>query len=120
MQNKIRVGIIGGAGYTGGELIRLLLNHPYAELAFAHSKSNAGNPVGSVHRDLEGETKIKFTDTLQSSDVIFLCMGHGEAHKFLSESNIEKSAKIIDLSQDFRLSENAVVGDRNFVYGLPE
>jgi len=119
MGSKIKVGIIGGAGYTGGETIRLLLNHPNAELTFIHSRSNAGNPLYSAHLDLQGETELKFTDTLQQNvDVIFLCLGHGESKKFLQENPVENTIKIIDLSQDFRLGES--VNGRNFVYGLPE
>lgn len=117
--NKIRVGIIGGAGYTGGETIRLLLNHPNAELTFIHSRSNAGNPLYSAHSDLQGETELKFTDTLQQDvDVVFLCLGHGESKKFLHENQIDSKIKVIDLSQDFRLGES--VNGRTFIYGLPE
>lgn len=123
----IKVGIIGGAGYTGGELIRLLVNHPNAEITFIDSKSNAGKPVSSVHQDLVGETDLSFSDknlinNLPLADVIFLCTGHGEARKFL-EANIEHikaETKIIDLSNDFRLSAKSSIGDRQFVYGLPE
>jgi N-acetyl-gamma-glutamyl-phosphate reductase len=116
---KIRTGIIGGAGYTGGETIRLLLNHPEVELAFVHSRSNAGNPLYSAHPDLLGETAILFTDIIQQQvDVIFLCLGHGESKKFLEENKINPSVKIIDLSQDFRLGDS--VPGREFVYGLPE
>src|SRR5688572_3209862 len=119
MASKIKVGIIGGAGYTGGETIRLLLNHPNAELTFIHSRSNAGNPLFSAHPDLQGETDLKFTDTLQQNvDVVFLCLGHGESKKFLQENPIDSKVKIIDLSQDFRLGES--VNGRTFVYGLPE
>lgn len=118
---KIRVGIAGGAGYTGGELIRILLNHPNAELAFVHSKSNAGNLLSDVHTDLLGETEIKFTSSLSGDiDVLFLCMGHGESVKFLSENNIGDKIKVIDLSQDFRLSSRQSSGVRQFIYGLPE
>ncbi len=116
---KINVGIIGGAGYTGGETIRLLLNHPYATLTFVHSRSNAGNPLHSAHPDLLGDTSLHFTDTIhQDVDVIFLCLGHGESKKFLQDNSISTSIKIIDLSQDFRLGEN--LPGRTFVYGLPE
>lgn len=115
---KIKVGIVGGAGYTGGETIRLLLNHPNTELKFVHSRSNAGNPLHHSHSDLIGETELTFTDTLQEVDVLFLCLGHGESKKFLQESSIPAATKVIDLSQDFRLGETA--GDRIFVYGLPE
>lgn len=117
--NTIKAGIIGGAGYTGGETIRLLLNHPNIELVFVHSRSNAGNPLYSAHPDVLGDTELKFTDSLQHDvDVIFLCLGHGESKKFLQDNVFKSSIKIIDLSQDFRLGENT--GDRSFVYGLPE
>jgi N-acetyl-gamma-glutamyl-phosphate reductase len=125
MSKNIKVGIIGGAGYTGGELIRLLINHPQAEIAFVHSKSNAGNPVHKVHADLIGETSLQFTDDLTplekgGVDVIFLCVGHGEARKFLSEYAVADNIKIIDLSQDFRLNKQSAIGNKQFVYGLPE
>ena len=117
----IKTGIIGGAGYTGGELIRLLLNHPLAEIVFVHSKSNAGNPLYKVHGDLIGETDLRFTEKLDDQiDLLFLCVGHGEAEKFLKENKIDASIKVIDLSQDFRLHKNSFIGDRNFIYGLPE
>jgi N-acetyl-gamma-glutamyl-phosphate reductase len=116
---KIRAGIIGGAGYTGGETIRLLLNHPQVELVFVHSRSNAGNTLHSVHPDLIGETDLKFTDNLQQEvDVMFLCLGHGESKKFLEANAIKASVKVIDLSHDFRLGDT--VPGREFVYGLPE
>jgi N-acetyl-gamma-glutamyl-phosphate reductase len=119
MATKIKVGIVGGAGYTGGELIRILLNHPAAEISFVHSKSNAGNFLYKVHKDLQGDTDIKFSSSLsQKIDVLFLCVGHGDAVKFLSENKIDAKIKIIDLSQDFRLGES--VNKRKFVYGLPE
>jgi len=117
----IRIGIIGGAGYTGGELLRILINHPRAEIIFVHSNSNAGKPVSDVHADLIGDTDIRFSDTLsQDIDVLFLCVGHGDARKFLDANPIAERIKIIDLSQDFRLSQNSVHGNRKFVYGLPE
>lgn len=117
----IKVGIIGGAGYTGGELIRLLINHPQVEIAFVHSKSNAGNPISKVHADLLGETDLKFTDKLSDKvDVVFLCIGHGEAKKFLEENKIADKIKIIDLSHDFRLTRNSKLKTRSFIYGLPE
>ncbi|MEK6616583.1 MAG: N-acetyl-gamma-glutamyl-phosphate reductase, partial [Bacteroidota bacterium] len=104
----------GGAGYTGGELIRILLNHPNAEIIFVHSKSNAENLLSDVHTDLLGETEIKFSSSLSKDiDVLFLCLGHGESVKFLSINKISDKIKIIDLSHDFRLTSN-------FVYGLPE
>jgi N-acetyl-gamma-glutamyl-phosphate reductase len=116
---KIKVGIIGGAGYTGGETIRLLLNHPYADLIFVHSRSNAGNPLYVAHPDLLGETSLTFTDSIdQDVDVIFLCLGHGESKKFLQANSFKGSVKIIDLSQDFRLGDS--LPGRKFIYGLPE
>ncbi len=125
MENKIRAGIIGGAGYTGGELIRLLLLHPQVELCYIHSNSNAGNPLSQVHTDLAGETALCFTgDTeLPASgelDVLFLCVGHGAAKQYLAAHHVHASTKIIDLSQDFRLAAHAESGGRSFVYGLPE
>lgn len=119
MANKIKIGIIGGAGYTGGELIRILLNHPEVEIIFVNSKSNADHFLYEVHKDLQGETSMKFTSVIDKKiDVLFLCVGHGEAIKFLSENKIDEKIKIIDLSQDFRLGET--VQKRKFVYGLPE
>lgn len=116
---RFRAGIIGGAGYTGGETIRLLLNHPDVELTFVHSRSNAGNPLYAVHQDLLGETTLTFSDSIaENVDVIFLCLGHGESRKFLEATPLPESAHIIDLSQDFRLGES--VKGRDFVYGLPE
>ena len=121
MASKIKVGIVGGAGYTGGELLRLLLNHPYAEIAFINSGSNAGNPVSKIHADLVGETDLLFTADLSNDiDVLFLCVGHGDAVKFLAANSIDEKTKIIDLSQDFRLLNKATTGNRTFVYGLPE
>ncbi len=117
----IKAGIIGGAGYTGGEMIRLLINHPLVTVSFVHSSSNAGNPVSKIHKDLEGETTLVFTDKPEEAiDVLFLCVGHGDARKFLEANTIAAGIKIIDLSQDFRLQANAVFGERQFVYGLPE
>lgn len=119
MANKIKAGIIGGAGYTGGETLRLLLNHPNVDITFVHSRSNAGNYLYQVHPDLLGETELKFTDSLShEADVVFLCLGHGESKKFLSENKISDSTRVIDLSQDFRLGDS--LPGRNFVYGLPE
>ncbi|HEY0656629.1 MAG TPA: N-acetyl-gamma-glutamyl-phosphate reductase [Chryseosolibacter sp.] len=115
---KIKAGIIGGAGYTGGETIRLLLNHPSVELSFVHSRSNAGNPLHSAHPDLIGETSVLFSDSIGKADVIFLCLGHGESKKFLQENKIDAAARVIDLSHDFRLGDS--VEGRTFVYGLPE
>jgi len=119
MASKLKVGIVGGAGYTGGETIRLLLNHPDVTLTFVHSRSNAGNPLHEVHPDLLGDTDLTFSDHIvPGADVIFLCLGHGESKKFLQENPLEAKAKVIDLSQDFRLGETS--GARSFVYGLPE
>lgn len=121
MANKIKVGIIGGAGYTAGELIRILLHHPGAAISFVHSKSNAGNFVYSIHQDLVGETELKFAAEWNSEiDVLFLCLGHGESAKFLTHNNIADAVKIIDLANDFRLNEKSSIGNRHFVYGLPE
>lgn len=121
MANKIRAGIVGGAGYTGGELIRILLNHPGAAISFVHSKSNAGKAVHAVHGDLVGETDMVFADGLNLEiDVLFLCVGHGDAKKFLEENRIDEKTKVIDLSKDFRLSRHSATSERNFVYGLPE
>ena len=113
----IKVGIIGGAGYTAGELIRLLLHHPEAEIAFVHSTSNAKNLLTDVHEGLLGETEMKFTDRLplKSVDVLFLCMGHGKSAEFLAEHQVPQSVKVIDLAQDFRIA-----GTHDYVYGLPE
>jgi N-acetyl-gamma-glutamyl-phosphate reductase len=117
----IKAGIIGGAGYTGGELIRLLINHPGVEMSFVHSSSNAGNPLYKVHGDLIGETSMRFTDKLDEAvDVLFLCVGHGEAAKFLAANKVASHTRVIDLSQDFRLHKNSGNGNREFVYGLPE
>lgn len=130
MQQKISAGIVGGAGYTGGELIRLLIHHPYTTVSFIHSRSNAGQPVHAVHQDLVGDTDLVFSGELRNDvDVLFLCVGHGEAKKFLAENTIDHRIKVIDLSQDFRLQENATFNPptqgsggqgRQFVYGLPE
>ncbi len=121
----IKAGIIGGAGYTGGELIRLLIHHPYVTVSFIHSRSNAGKPVYEVHKDLIGETDLKFTGELPNSPlgdggIWFLCLGHGESEKFIAENKIDDSVKIIDLTNDFRLNQKSKVGNRQFVYGLPE
>jgi len=118
---SIRVGIIGGAGYTGGELIRLLIHHPGTSVSFIHSRSNAGKPVHAVHQDLLGDTDLKFSGELNNDvDVLFLCLGHGESKKFLAENKIADEVKVVDLANDFRLTSNQQQGTRNFVYGLPE
>ena len=112
-----KVGILGAAGYTGGELIRLLLNHPQAEIVFANSESNAGNLVSDVHEGLIGETDLRFTSEMpfDQVDVVFFCFGHGKSEQFLKEHTIPANVKIIDMAQDFRIK-----GDHDYVYGLPE
>ena len=120
-KGNIKVGIIGGAGYTGGELIRLLIHHPDTSVSFIHSRSNAGKPVSSVHQDLLGDTDLKFSGDLNDDiDVLFLCLGHGESKKFLEENNLAEKVKIIDLANDFRLAQSSKLAARSFVYGLPE
>ena len=125
----VKVGILGAAGYTGGELIRLLINHPEAEIVFANSESNAGNLVAEVHEGLYGETDLKFTAEMpfDQVDVIFFCFGHSKSEAFLKEHNVPENVKIIDLAQDFRLAPETVVATQqptpaahDFVYGLPE
>ncbi|MBO7120226.1 MAG: N-acetyl-gamma-glutamyl-phosphate reductase [Bacteroidaceae bacterium] len=113
----IRIGILGAAGYTGGELIRVLLGHPQAEIVFANSESNAGNPVSDVHEGLLGETDLCFTSEMpfDQVDVVFFCFGHGKSEQFLREHQIPSGVRIIDLAQDFRIA-----GEHDFVYGLPE
>ena len=113
----IKVGILGAAGYTGGELIRLLLNHPEAEIVFVNSESNAGNLVSDVHEGLLGDTELRFTDEMpfDQVDVVFFCFGHGKSEAFLKEHTIPENVKIIDLAQDFRIT-----GSHDYVYGLPE
>ena len=118
---KINIGIVGGAGYTGGELLRVLVRHAQVEICFVHSTSSAGQLISLVHTDLLGDTDLVFTSSLQDNiDILFLCLGHGEAVKFLASNIISPKIKIIDLSQDFRLAASSKQGDRNFVYGLPE
>jgi len=114
----VRVGIVGGAGYTGGELLRLLLQHPAVKIAFVQSRSQAGKPLSAVHGDLLGETDLHFTNELAEADLWFLCLGHGEARSWLEQQAVDPAIKIIDLSQDFRLA--GIWGKRSFVYGLPE
>ncbi len=117
----IKAGIIGGAGYTAGELIRILINHPQTEMDFVYSTSNAGNYISDIHQDLEGELEHKFTDKINPNiDILFLCLGHGNSLKFLQENKFSNQTKIIDLSNDFRLKENKFFDDKEFVYGLPE
>lgn len=114
---SVKVGILGAAGYTGGELIRVLLGHPEVEIVFANSESNAGNPVSDVHEGLTGETDLCFTSEMpfDKVDVVFFCFGHGKSEQFLKEHEIPSRVKIIDLAQDFRIT-----GEHDFVYGLPE
>ncbi|MEZ0611761.1 N-acetyl-gamma-glutamyl-phosphate reductase [Fibrella sp. WM1] len=118
---NIHAGIIGGAGYTGGELLRILINHPFVSVAFAHSQSQAGKPVWATHTDLLGDTDLTFAggDTQplvqqEGLDVLFLCSGHGQSAKFLAENDVPEHVTVIDLSTDFRDETN------DFVYGLPE
>lgn len=114
----IKAGIVGGAGYTAGELIRVLVNHPQVEITFVNSSSNAGNLISDVHEGLIGEIDLKFTTELplDEIDVLFLCTAHGDSKKFLEENNVPENLKIIDLSTDFRQKRE----DHDFVYGLPE
>ena len=114
----IKVGIIGGAGYTAGELIRLLVNHPEAEIVFINSSSNAGNKITDVHEGLYGETDLVFTDELplDEIDVLFFCTAHGDTKKFIESHNIPEELKIIDLSMDYRIASP----EHDFIYGLPE
>ena len=118
---KIKAGIIGGAGYTGGELLRVLLGHPSVSIEFTYSRSQAGKPVHTVHHDLFGTTNLLFSDRFDSPiDVLFLCLGHGESIQFLAEHSFDPSVCIIDLTHDFRLNSAASIGNRQFVYGLSE
>ncbi|HAQ17797.1 MAG TPA: N-acetyl-gamma-glutamyl-phosphate reductase [Prolixibacteraceae bacterium] len=114
----IKVGIIGGAGYTAGELIRILLNHPQAEIGFVQSSSNGGNLLSDVHTDLLGDTNIRFVTEVDYSliDVAFFCMGHGKSKEFFQKNSLPENVKIIDLSHDFRIKHEG----NDFVYGLPE
>lgn len=119
MSAQIKAGIIGGAGYTGGETVRLLLNHPEVELIFVQSRSQAGKPFTTVHHDLVGETELRFSEGFSLPvDVLFLCLSHGESKSLLAENDFNSTTRIIDLGNDFRLGDKA--GDREFVYGLPE
>ena len=117
----VKAGIIGGSGYTGGELIRILLNHPEVEIDFVFSTTRAGKAVSSAHPDLLGTTELHFTGAINSNvDVVFLCLGHGNSTKFLNENHFSENTKIIDLSNDFRLQADANLNGKQFVYGLPE
>ncbi|WP_031425906.1 N-acetyl-gamma-glutamyl-phosphate reductase [Flavimarina sp. Hel_I_48] len=117
----IQAGIAGGAGYTAGELIRILVNHPHVELNFVYSTSNAGNLLSDVHQDLLGSTEIRFSDTINTEvDVLFLCLGHGTSKRFLEENHFTEKTVIIDLSNDFRLKADTEFQGREFIYGLTE
>ena len=117
----LTVGIIGGAGYTAGELIRLLLNHSKTNIDFVYSTSNAGNKIYQIHQDLIGSTEMIFTNEINASvDVLFLCLGHGNSTTFLQKNSFSKNTKIIDLSNDFRLAADQNFEGKKFVYGLPE
>jgi N-acetyl-gamma-glutamyl-phosphate reductase len=120
-ESKIKVGIAGGAGYTGGELIRILIQHPNVELKSVQSRSQAGNFLFVAHPDLLGETTLVFSaELVKDLDLIFLCLSHGESVKFLSENKIKEQTKVICLGQDFRISHSNVINGRRFMYGLPE
>ena len=117
----IQAGIIGGAGYTAGELIRLLVHHSKVEINFVFSTSNAGNKISDVHQDLVGSLEHSFTNTINSDvDVLFLCLGHGNSKKFLDNNSFSETTKIIDLGNDFRLKNDQIFQEKQFVYGLPE
>jgi len=117
----INAGIIGGAGYTAGELIRLLMHHPKVAIDFVYSTSNAGNKLSEVHQDLFGELDQRFTNQINSEvDVLFLCLGHGNSKAFLGKNQFFEKTRIIDLSNDFRLEKDNAFEGKTFVYGLPE
>ena len=117
----INIGIIGGSGYTGGELIRLLLNHPKANINFVYSTTRAGKSITTAHPDLLGQTDLKFTGTVNLNvDLVFLCLGHGNSTTFLTQNSFSSNTKIIDLSNDFRLQNDAILNGKEFIYGLPE
>ncbi len=118
LDSPIQVGIVGGAGYTGGELLRLLLHHPAVEIAFVQSRSQAGKAVSTVHTDLLDETDLHFSSASTTAELWFLCLGHGESRTWLASQPLDPELKIIDLSQDFRLGGDW--GNRSFIYGLPE
>lgn len=118
MNKIVTAGVIGAAGYTGGETLRLLVHHPHVKLVFAQSRSQIGKRLSHIHTDLVGDTDLHFTDNVHEADVLFLCMGHGESKKWLEENPVAAHTRIIDLGNDFRLGASA--GNRTFVYGLPE
>ena len=117
----ISAGIIGGSGYTAGELLRILLHHPEVKIDFVFSTTNAGKPISDVHYDLLGETNLNFTDEVNPAiDVVFLCLGHGKSIGFLKQHVFSKTTRIVDLGNDFRLHQDANFNEKQFVYGLPE
>ena len=117
----IKAGIIGGSGYTGGELIRLLLNHPAVEIDFVYSTTRGGKSIVSAHADLLGQTDLDFSETINPDvTVVFLCLGHGNSKQFLTDNAFSEETLVVDLSNDFRLQNDADFEGRNFVYGLPE
>jgi len=117
----IKAGIIGGSGYTGGELIRLLINHPQVVIDFVYSTTKAGKKISGIHTDLLGALDLAFTDSINSKvDILFLCLGHGNSKSFLNNHSFSSKTRIIDLSNDFRLMQDASFGGKDFVYGLPE
>jgi N-acetyl-gamma-glutamyl-phosphate reductase len=120
--SKIKVGVVGASGYTGSELLRLLVNHHNVEIVFTYSKTNNGKSICDIFNDLVGEIDLKFTNKVNPSDVIFLCQGHGKSKDFILNNLISSNTKIIDLSQDFRLEKSITMGNENrkFIYGLPE
>lgn len=117
----VRAGIIGGSGYTGGELIRLLINHPKVYIDFVYSRTKAGKKISVAHPDLLGTLDLTFTDSINSEvDILFLCLGHGNSKSFLDKYSFSSKTRIVDLSNDFRLMQDASFGGKDFVYGLPE
>ena len=115
------VGIIGGSGYTGGELIRLVLQHPALKLSFVYSTTRSGKSLNSVHQDLLGTVSLDFTDSIESDiDILYLCLGHGNSKKILKKHSFSDKTIIVDLGNDFRLEADQTFEGRNFVYGLPE
>ncbi len=121
MSKQVKASIVGGAGYTAGELVRLLLHHPHAEIGAVISSTQAGQPVHTVHEDLLGDTDITFaSELLGDENVVFLCLGHGHSREWLLRANLPATTKVIDLSNDFRLAGDRDVAGRSFVYGLPE
>jgi N-acetyl-gamma-glutamyl-phosphate reductase len=117
----INIGIVGGSGYTAGELIRIIMHHPNAKINFVYSTTNAGKPLSAAHHDLLGDIEFNFTDTINSNvNVVFLCLGHGKSKLFLAQNKFAEHTKIIDLGNDFRLNSDAHFENKTFVYGLPE